>query len=298
MLALFRRPRPQAQHAARPRRASLTLEALEDRYCPTTSAAPQITLTAQPLNSGRLVELTGTVTDSDPATVTITFSGVVSASTTASASGKFDCTAQASALGTVSAVGSDTFGLTSNTAQATIASAAPTLTLAVAYGAQRTITLSGQVTDAQAGACTVQFTGAATGSTTTNADGTYSLTVSASQLGTVQAVAQDPWAQSSAAAQVSVTSAAPSITNFQAIRGTLNCWTFQGQVTDESAAGLTVRFAGLPSLAGRTVTVESNGWFYLTVELQDGEEGTASAQTTDWWGLDSNVALADVSPAS
>jgi hypothetical protein len=298
MLAPFRRPRHQSQHAARPRRVSLTLEALEDRYCPATPAAPQITLTAQPLNSGRLVELAGTVTDSDPATVTITFSGVVSASTTANASGSFDCAAQASGLGTVSAVGADTLGLTSNTAQATITSAAPTLTLAIAYGAQRTITLSGQVTDAQAGACTVQFTGVATGSTTTNADGTYRLTVSASQLGTVQAVAQDPWGQKSAAAQLSVTSAAPSITNFQAIRGTLNVWTFQGQVTDESAQGLVVRFGGLPSLAGYTATVRSDGWFYLTVELPDGEQGTASAQTTDWWGLDSNESLTDVSPSS
>ena len=296
MLRLFRRPRNQPQAAARPRRVSLALEALEERYCP-AAPAPQITLTAQPLNSGRLVELAGTVTDSDPATVTITFSGVVSASTTANAAGNYDCTVQASGLGTVSAVGSDTLGLTSNTAQATISSAAPSLTLALAYGSQRSITLSGRVTDAQAGACTVQFTGVATGSTTTNADGTYSLTVNASQLGTVQARVQDTGGQTSAAAHVTVTSAAPSITHFQAIRGALNVWTFQGQVTDESAPGLTVRFGGLPSLVGRTVTVDSTGWFHLTIELQDGEQGTASAQTTDWWGLNSNLALTDVSPS-
>ena len=277
MLDLFRRPRNQPQAAARPRRVSLSLEALEERNCPATSA-PQITLTAHPLNSGRLVELAGTVTDSDPATVTITFGGVVSASTTANASGNYDCTAQASGLGTVSAVGSDSMGLTSNTAQATLTSTAPSLTLSIAYGSQRSVTLSGQVTDDQAGACTVQFTGVATGSTTTNAGGTYSLTVNASQLGTVQATVQNPWGQTSAA-QVTATSAAPSITNFRAIREVGNVWTFQGQVTDESAQGLVVRFGGLPSLQGQTATVRADGTFYLTVELQDGEQGTASAQT-------------------
>jgi hypothetical protein len=275
---------------------SLSLESLEERYCPATP--PQITLTVQPLNSGRMVQLSGTVVDDAPASVSITFSGVVSASATASASGAFSCTAQASGLGTVSAVGSDTFGLKSDTAQATVTNSAPSLTLSVAYGTQRNVTLSGRVTDAQAGACTVQFTGVATGSTTTNADGTYSLTVSASQLGTVQATAQNPWAQVSSPAQVTLTSAPPSITNFQAIRGALNVWTFQGRVTDASAPGLVVRFGGLPSLAGQTTTVGSDGWFYFTVRLQDGEQGTASAQTTNWWGLDSNLALADVSPST
>jgi hypothetical protein len=127
--------------------------------------APQLTLTSQPLNSGRLVELSGTVTDSDPTGVTVTFSGVVSASTTPDAAGYYVCAAQASALGDVSAVATDGEGLSSEAAQAVVTSPAPTLTLAVAYGTQRTITLSGRVTDDQPGACTVTFTGVATGST-------------------------------------------------------------------------------------------------------------------------------------
>jgi hypothetical protein len=296
MVALFRLARNRSQVATRPRRVALSLESLEERYCP--ASPPLISLTAQPLNSGRLVELSGTVTDSNPTSVTVTFSGVVSASTTPDAAGDFACSAQAVGLGTVSAVATDGAGLSSAPAQATLTNPAPTLTLTIAYGAQRSITLSGRVTDNQPGACTVTFTGVATGSTTTNADGTYSLTTNASQLGTVQATAQNPWAQNSASAQGTVTSAPPWISNFQAIRGNLNVWTFQGQVTDESAPGLMVRFGGLPSLAGHTTAVESNGWFYLTVELQNGEQGNASAQTTDWWGLNSNVAAANVSPAS
>jgi hypothetical protein len=293
MLKLFPHPRPDRQAAAQPPRAALRLESLEPRYCP---AAPQITLAVQPLNSGRMVQLSGTVVDGNPASVAVIFRGVVSATTTASAAGNFRATAQASGLGTVSAVGVDDAGLSSNTAQAAVASSVPTLTLSLAYGAQRAVTLSGQVTAPAPGGLTVTFTGAAAGTTTTHADGSYSLTVTASQLGNVQAVVQDPWGQNSAPAQVTVANNAPTVTNFQAIHQSLNVWTFQGQVTDESAPGLSVRFGGLPSLAGQMVTVGSDGWFYLTITLQAGEAGTASAQTTDWWGLNSNTALADVSP--
>src|SRR5205807_997738 len=90
---------------------------------------------------------------------------------------------------------------------------------------------------------------------------------------------------------------APVISNFAAVSAAPNVWTFQGQVTDESTPALTVSFGGLPSLGARMVTVNSNGWFSLTVELQDGEDGTATAQTTNSFGLDSNVAETLVAPA-
>src|SRR5262245_48003946 len=59
-------------------------------------------------------------------------------------------------------------------ARATPTSAVPTLTLALAYGTERTVTLSGQVTAEAAGGLTVTFAGAATGSMKTSADGNYS----------------------------------------------------------------------------------------------------------------------------
>ena len=50
----------------------------------------------------------------------------------------------------------------------------------------------------------------------------------------------------------------------------------------------------LPSLNGKTATVGADGWFYLTITLQANEQGSACAQTTDWWGLTSNVAQSTV----
>jgi hypothetical protein len=89
-------------------------------------------------------------------------------------------------------------------------------------------------------------------------------------------------------------SSAPVITGFQANRGSGNCWTFSGTVIDQNPAGLTVTFGGLPSLQGQVATTNASGYFSLTVQLQPGECGMATAQTTDWAGLQSNVATASV----
>jgi len=52
------------------------------------------------------------------------------------------------------------------------------------------------------------------GSTVVNADGTFSLTAQASALGTIQAVTEDVWGQSSNTAQVTVASNVPTFTQF------------------------------------------------------------------------------------
>jgi hypothetical protein len=83
----------------------------------------------------------------------------------------------------------------------------------------------------------------------------------------------------------------PVISHFTASHSVGNYWTFSGQVTDDqSVAGLVVTLGGLPSLAGVTVTVNSQGWFSITVQLGPNESGTATAQTTDAGGLAPNVA--------
>jgi hypothetical protein len=83
----------------------------------------------------------------------------------------------------------------------------------------------------------------------------------------------------------------PVISNFSASNVSGNLWTFSGHVTDDqSVAGLIVNLGGLPSLQGITATVNSQGWFSVTVQLGTNESGTATAQTTDAGGLASNVA--------
>jgi hypothetical protein len=275
-----RRPRPAA---ARPRSTRLTLEALEDRWCP---AAPSVTLSVTEM-MGHMVRLTGTVTDENPASATVSFSGVVSGGTTADAAGNYTAMAMASTLGTINAIAQDQEGLSSNPVQVNFTSAAPTITLTITYHPQRGITLSGQVTDEVPGGRTVSISGVANGYGMTNADGTFSIDLTASGLGNIQASTSDSWGLTSNTAQVTVASEAPAITDFGGVHQAGNTWTFSGKVSDESAPGLTVRFGGLPSLQTKMAIVESSGWFFLTVTLGPSESGTATAQTTDWWGLDS-----------
>ncbi len=83
---------------------------------------------------------------------------------------------------------------------------------------------------------------------------------------------------------------APTIINFQGNPSPSNYWTFSGQVTGPSISGLTVTFGGLASLQGQIATTSDNGYFMLTVQLQPGEGGQATAQTVDDFGQSSNMA--------
>jgi hypothetical protein len=289
MLKLFarsRRERPVAvRRFARPR-----LEALEDRYCPSGNGDPSITLAATVLPN-HVAQLSGVVSNFPSlAGVTVTFSGAAAGSTTTDLTGHYSWQTSTASLGQVSAVGTDSHSNTSNTATATLAVAAPNITLTVTYGSQRNITLSGQVTGIDVANVTVTFTDEATGTTTTDANGNFSFSTTATARGKVSAKTTDLWGQNSNTAKVTLTSNAPTITQFTAIHDSGNVWTFEGLVTDESAAGLTVTLGGTPSLQGVEATVGSDGFFYCTVTLQPDEFGTATAQTTDWWGLNSNVA--------
>jgi hypothetical protein len=176
----------------------------------------------------------------------------------------------------------------------TSAPSTPTLTLDIDYGSQRNVTLSGLVWSVDAGGLTVTFSGVVSGSTVTNADGTYSYATTASAQGTAYAMTVDLWGQPSVPAEAEVSSGAPIIQNFRAAQESGNMWRFAGRVSDESPAGLIVRLGGLPSLQGQTITVAADGAFEECFLLQTGEWGTATAQTTDWWGLDSNTAMAIV----
>lgn len=175
------------------------------------------------------------------------------------------------------------------TAPAASQTAAPVISLDIRYGTQRTVTLFGQVTGGDAAGYTVTFSGVVSGSTTTDQSGAFSYTAQASSLGKVSATATSSSGQTSNVAQVDVKSTAPTIVSFTAVEGLNNLWTFSGRVTDESPAGLIVTLGGVQGLSV-TATVGADGWFSVTVQLAENITGTATAKTTDWWGLDSNVA--------
>lgn len=167
---------------------------------------------------------------------------------------------------------------------------APTIQMMVTYGAQRTITLTGRVFDLNPGGLTVNFTGVVNSSAVTGPDGSFSLTTQASTLGTVEAVTKNAQGVASDKVTVLIVSGTPTISNFAAAQGFENQWTFTGKVTDESADGLVVSLGGLDSLQGQTIAVGADGWFRITIQLQEGETGVATALTTDWWGLTSQEA--------
>ncbi len=168
--------------------------------------------------------------------------------------------------------------------------AAPTIYMGIMSVQQNHVVLSGVVMDESPAGLTVQFSGQYSGTTQTNAEGTFTVCVTPAQLGAIFASTTDNIGQASNLAQVNVTSNAPAIVNFAATRQIGNIFTFTGRVIDEHPQNLKVTFGGLPSLAGRYTFANSDGWFSLTLELASGEEGIATAQTTDWWGLNSAIA--------
>jgi hypothetical protein len=165
------------------------------------------------------------------------------------------------------------------------------ITLSVTAG-PGTATVSGQVTgDAFNGGLTVTFTGVVSGSVTTNADGTFSFTATASSLGQIQASVMDA-VGNTATSSVNFNSIPPTIVNFRAINNGNNIWTFTGQVQGPYVAGLVVTLRGIPSLNSNSAsaTVEANGTFSYTIGLQPGESGPVTAECIDWWGQASNEA--------
>jgi hypothetical protein len=110
----------------------------------------------------------------------------------------------------------------------------------------------------------------------------------------VYAVAKDGQGLYSTRAQAQLSVTPPDITSFFATLQNGTTWLFQGHVSDYSATGLNVIFGGLTSVQGQTATIDSNGNFYLTVQLQPGEQGSVTAQTGDWYGQLSNLAQTNV----
>jgi hypothetical protein len=264
-----------------------TLERLETRDCP---AAPTLTFNAS-IVSGNLVSLSGTVTDEDPANVRVDFSGIITDAVYANAAGEYSLLTEVPSVGTITAQAVDQESLRSDAIDQSIASSVPSITLTRTYGPNGSVTLSGHVTDEDATAATVTFSGAVNAQVFTDDQGNFSYTTTDWNIGTVEASTVDPFAQASNVPTASLANSAPVISDFQVLAGADRFYTFQGRVTDEYAPGLRVRLTGLPTIEGVNVTVDSSGWFSLTIQLQPGETGTVMAQTWDWWNVASNQAF-------
>jgi len=153
------------------------------------------------------------------------------------------------------------------------------------------VQLSGQLTDESPATCLVQFSGVITGQVYADTRGHFAMTATVARTGTVTAVANDDEGLTSDAVLAKVCeNAAPNIINFYGSHSSGTTWTFYGQVADESPGTCVVKLGGPSALQGRTVQVNTDGTFSITVEIPEECTWVATAKATDMYGLESDLA--------
>jgi hypothetical protein len=153
------------------------------------------------------------------------------------------------------------------------------VTLNVTPGTMNNVTLSGQVSGLNVGGQTIDFGGPVNGSTTTNADGTFCVTLPASGMGTFQA-----WADNglSNVATATLSTPAPTITNF-GVSDSFGVWTFTGAIEAPPTSNITVTLNNGVTLQNQIVTLNSNNTFSYSVTLTSADNGLVTCYATDQW---------------
>jgi hypothetical protein len=167
----------------------------------------------------------------------------------------------------------------------------------VIYGDARSVIISGHISDTTTpDGQTVLLSGAATGQAQTDASGDFSATLTADSLGVVSVQAPG-----SNVAQVTLTDAAPAITQYDASTQGGNWWELKGAVSytaGRSLVGLSMSFTGQPATfaAGKTCPVNADGTFDLVVQLNGtpSDDGMVSAVCTTAWGTASLRELVEI----
>ena len=164
------------------------------------------------------------------------------------------------------------------------------LSLNATYLPNKQVTLSGQLTGAL-GAIpneTINLSGAVSGTAVTNAQGAYSVTLTATTLGQVSAASADGMSN---IADFTLVSGTPTITNFGAMAEDNGLWYFFGTVANAPPQGEVINFGGINALQGQSVAVSSSGSFSFYAVVNSGYGGWATAQAVDWWGDTSQLAV-------
>ncbi|HWG44888.1 MAG TPA: hypothetical protein VN688_19095 [Gemmataceae bacterium] len=168
-----------------------------------------------------------------------------------------------------------------------------TVTMNVTYDPNKQVTLTGQLSNSMGAIAnqTINFGGAVNGTATTDAQGNYSVTLTASQLGQVTAASSDG---KSNTATATLASQVPTISSFTATCEGNSVWEFEGTVTGAPTQGEVVNLGGIPALDDVTVNVNPDGTFYVFATVSAGNGGAASAEAVDWWGDTSELATTSV----
>jgi len=169
------------------------------------------------------------------------------------------------------------------------------LSLAVAYNGGKVITLSGTLSDHNNPSMQmINITGKASGMASTNAQGQFSVQVTATDLGNVTATVGD----NSATTTVALTDVTPSLTLF-ASEGNSGQWTLSGTVTyarpkDTMMVMLSGNLASTP--VQLTTTPNSSGDYSFQIPLNGtaSDNGTIGTYVTTAWGTASDWAYVNI----
>ncbi len=165
-----------------------------------------------------------------------------------------------------------------------------TITLNVTYDPNKQATFSGQLTNQNGPVAlqTINLTGVANGTATTNGQGVFNVTLSISRLGTEYAASADGQSNT---AQVTLVNGSPVIGNFTAVSQGGGMWLFEGSVSGAPTQGEAVNFGGITPLQGQSTGVNADGTFEFYAMVPSGQGGWASAEAVDWWGDTSETAV-------
>lgn len=140
------------------------------------------------------------------------------------------------------------------------------------------VQLSGTITGEHVAGFNVTFSGAASGSTTSDSSGNFSLTTSQANLGTVYASGIDGSAHATDTANATIAKTPPSLILFISY-GSQRTITASGTVSDLDPVGRTVTIGGV---ASGSLTTNSLGQYSLTTTAS--ALGQVTASVTDAWG--------------
>lgn len=145
--------------------------------------------------------------------------------------------------------------------------------------------VEGNVTDESIEDVEVEISGVGTGTVTPDATGAFRFEFAFAP-GLLEVVATDDEGLESETEHLEVFNLPPEIIEFTVIDESTQ-WRITGTVSDEVAAGLTVVFGGI--IGTHQTTVLADGTFDYTWNWASPQTGTATAQVTDPWDLESDV---------
>ncbi|HEV3342150.1 MAG TPA: hypothetical protein VG125_17415 [Pirellulales bacterium] len=243
---------------------------------------------------GKQVDITGSVSADMLAGLPVTFSGsagLQTTSTTTDANGHFNLVTTATSLGSVTAVVTDDWGVQSSQVTTQAADSGPQVSsfTVTATGQGKQVHVSGHISGTPPGGATLAFSGSAgvSGSATTDSYGNFNVLTTASQLGSVSAVATDVWGVSSSPDATTLTVQPPHISGLTVTSLGNGEWQIQGTVSGPDVTDDTVQLSGV---ASASVTPSGSGFFSVIVQIAGNPTGTEYAVATDIWGQTSNQA--------